>query len=230
MAAVGVDPDERAAVAQAAALGARLCANVDDKDAEGLAAKAAVTDFASKMAELNALIEDSDDEELPRAQSNASELQRCHMERLEQETAWQFGDVGLEMQQPFSQLLLSGAKTVETRSYCLPASLVGRPIAVLETECGAACGSALADNVAAGDQSVRLVGTVTFGSCFAYASADEWDADSTRHRVPATSAFSWTEDRMMFGWVVASATPYEYPMPTPAMRRQLRSLFQMDSE
>lgn len=225
--------DEKAAVAKAAELTDALKAACDDNDAEGLAARKAAAEFAASMAELDALMEDSDDEplrakaEAPKA--SADELLESNLERLERETAWQFRRVGLELQRPWASLVLDGTKTVETRSYPLPAALLGRPVAVLETQEGTAGSSALPDEVPADDPSVRLLGTVTFSSNLAYASHEEWLADFPRHRVPADSPYAWTKDRVVFGWVVGAAQPNAQPSGAPSLSRRLRSLFELDA-
>lgn len=220
------DENDKAAVAMAASMGPALAACVDREDAEGIAARESVTAFAAAIAELDALIVDSDDEQS--AEAAPKDLVAEHLRRLEQETAWQDGPVGLEVQRPWSQMILTGTKSVETRTYPLPATLVGRAIYVLETEENLAGTSCLADRVDAGDPSVQLVGTVTFGSCVAYASKDEWLADEARHCVPPDSSYGWSRERIIYGWRVASFTRHERPHPCPMLERRQRSLFEMD--
>eukprot|EP00929_Paragymnodinium_shiwhaense_P059572 TRINITY_DN29831_c0_g2_i2.p1 TRINITY_DN29831_c0_g2~~TRINITY_DN29831_c0_g2_i2.p1 ORF type:complete len:135 (+),score=21.69 TRINITY_DN29831_c0_g2_i2:63-407(+) len=88
----GATSDDKAAMAAAAALGATLTAGLRVDDAAGLAAKAAVDDFAATAARLDALMEDSsDDEELQVSGKrkydesslwpHASELISNHLER-----------------------------------------------------------------------------------------------------------------------------------------------------
>lgn len=225
------DADEKAAVARAAAMGDSLKAATASDDAEGLAAKESVAAFAAKMAELDALLEDSDAEppapELAAPQPGQEERVETNLARLESETAWESRNVGLEVQKPYSRLLLSGAKTVETRGYPLPAALLGRQLSLLETQEGAAGTSALGNQVAAEDPAVRVAGTVTFGSCFAYASHSEWLADETRHLVPPDSPYAWTKDRVVFAWVVESVALHELPTAAPALSRRMRSFFEM---
>jgi hypothetical protein len=119
--------------------------------------------------------------------------------------------VGLEVQAPWSEKLLDGSKTVETRKcappaelrlrnahalrpavlasrlcsrhhrYALPNELVGKPVALIGTAKGEAGVSALADAVPAGG--AQLLGEVTFGECFRYASRAQWREDESRHGV-----------------------------------------------
>ena len=65
----------------------------------------------------------------------------------------------------------------------LPPQLVGRPLSVIETPQGSAGASSLPDDVAAGDATARIVGTVTFSGCFAYDSRDAWVADERAARL-----------------------------------------------
>ena len=127
----------------------------------------------------------------------------------------------LECQAPWSAALLEGAKRVETRTYALPAGLLGRELLLLESPRGGSA-SAVGDFVSGGriggaaglDGSggsvvndgpstfsrasggggprLRLAGEVTFDACFAYESEEAWAADFERHRVPGSDAhYSW---------------------------------------
>lgn len=225
------DDDDKAAVAKAAMMGSGLAAAVDCNDAEGFAAREAVTAFAAKAAELDALLADSDDEPL---------LSRIGAWKLDfseddspgdhnEESDWQLRSIGLEVQRPYAKLLLAGSKTVETRRYALPSALVGRPISVLETSEATADVSSLPDEVPAGCPAVHLVGTLTFGSCFQYKSMHEWRADEVRHGAPPNSPYAWSEDRPVFGWVVESAQAQEQVALVPALTRRFRSFFEICS-
>ena len=54
---------------------------------------------------------------------------------------------GLELQNPFSELLISGRKTIETRGYPLPESLLYKHVIVIESSQGEGCRSGLKDSV-----------------------------------------------------------------------------------
>eukprot|EP00931_Biecheleriopsis_adriatica_P110118 TRINITY_DN84398_c0_g1_i1.p1 TRINITY_DN84398_c0_g1~~TRINITY_DN84398_c0_g1_i1.p1 ORF type:complete len:265 (-),score=38.76 TRINITY_DN84398_c0_g1_i1:65-760(-) len=204
----------------AASMGPALAAAVDRNDAEGMAARESMAEFANKLAELDALLQDSDDESCVARRRAAPEP----------ESLWQLRKVGLEIQTPWSRMLLSGSKTIETRRYPLPAALLGRPISVLETDEGQARISGLPDEVPAGDAAVRLAGTVTFGSCVEYSSLAEWLRDECRHCVPSDSPYAWTSDQVVFGWVVEAAAPFDKPGQAPVLRRRHRSLFELEPE
>ena len=113
--------------------------------------------------------------------------------------------VALEVQQPWAQLILSGKKTVETRSYPFPPWLLGRPVDVLQSDEGEPGVSSTPDIVQAGDPRFLISGWFIVSSCFRYDSQREWEADSARHLVsPDSVAYGWNDDHDIYGWVVQS--------------------------
>ena len=60
--------------------------------------------------------------------------------------------VGLEMQAPWAEELLSGRKTIETRTYPLPESLIDKKIWIIESKEGTAGKSSVADHVPRGSK------------------------------------------------------------------------------
>lgn len=142
--------------------------------------------------------------------------------------------IALEVQRPFSQKLMDGSKTIETRGYQLPEPLLGRSIALVETDEGAANVSSLPNTVDAGYAGAKLVGHAIFRACVEYSSRAQWDADASKHLVPPESAYAYPEEggasARKWGWVVerCKAEP-EGPQPVPTLRRRLRSLFVMEA-
>jgi hypothetical protein len=138
-------------------------------------------------------------------------------------------EVGLEVQQPFSQLLLAGTKTIETRAYSLPAALLGRPITLIETPQGVARQSSLGNADSKPD--AKVIGTITFSECFAYTVPEQWQTDEARHCVLPSSAYAWNGESPIFGWVVDPASDAivasPCPQPAPPIRRIFRSLFEV---
>ena len=137
--------------------------------------------------------------------------------------------VGLEVQQPWAQMILSGEKTAETRAYPLPAALIGRTIYIVESLPGVARQSSLPDQVVAGHTSLRICGTVTFHASEQYPSRAEWLADEPRHRVPADSPYAMQTDcrTPVYAWRVERVAAFETALPVPAMQRVMRSLFEL---
>lgn len=65
--------------------------------------------------------------------------------------------------------MLDGKKTIETRSYALPAKYIGIPIAIIETP------GPLGKKQ--GIQDTQIVGLITFSECFKYSSRALWETD-----------------------------------------------------
>ncbi|CAD7698812.1 unnamed protein product [Ostreobium quekettii] len=93
------------------------------------------------------------------------------------------GGVALEVQEPWCKLLLSGAKTIETRRYPLPDDLLGRPLSLLQTPEGAPGQSGLPDIVPQGHPSAQLVAHIAFSEVKEYRSLQEWKADEKLHQL-----------------------------------------------
>ena len=143
---------------------------------------------------------------------------------------WETGRFALEMQSPWSKRLLNGEKTVETRSYALPAGLLGRPIEVMESQPGRDGVSALGDTVEAFFPGLSVLGRVVFKSSEAYTSQEAWARDEPRHLVPPSSvAYGWRPPpRSVYGWTVGEVTTYPKPRAVRRMQRAFRSLFEVE--
>lgn len=134
---------------------------------------------------------------------------------------------GLEMQFPYSQHLLSGRKTIETRGYALPTPLLTKVdkndessveirIDVLESEKGQDGVSSIPDTVAVlamekttRDQPfLKRKGWCTFVESFRYKSREQFEADEHKHLVPPTSRYGWDDERPIYGWVVGTCGYY----------------------
>jgi hypothetical protein len=119
---------------------------------------------------------------------------------------------GLHVQWPWSELLLSGKKTVETRSYSIPKKYLGMPLALIETPGpdGRRLGKV---------PHARIIGTIVFSESFKYATREEWLKDQSRHQVdPADRRFSFSENKEKWGWVVARVSKLKVPQAPPKVR------------
>ena len=124
--------------------------------------------------------------------------------------------VGLNVQSPWSTLLINGQKSVETRSYRLPQRLEGVELALIETPGKSAKFKS------------RIIGTITFSNSFEYININEWIKDYSRHLVSIDSEYRWGKrinwnngeliDKPKFGWVVQSVKKFENPVDPPAKR------------
>lgn len=112
--------------------------------------------------------------------------------------------IGINIQTPWSQLLIDSDKCVETRSYPLPDKYIGEELVLIETP---------GKN---GKFKARIIGTITFSHSFKYNSIQEWKNDYNRHRVSEDSEFGWNEKKNKYGWVVSEIFKLEqhYPAPT----------------
>ena len=145
---------------------------------------------------------------------------------------WQNNTIGLEMQHPWSQLLLNGSKTIETRSYDLPKALIGKKILVLESQPGKDGVSSLG-NILSGDaasKNVKAVGWMKFDRVITYRYRSEFEADENKHLVKRDSGYAWEEEtKVVYGWVVKSKGFYKKKVPTiTRITRRMRSLFSIE--
>lgn len=135
-------------------------------------------------------------------------------------------EFALEVQLPYSRLILNGTKSIETRSYPLPDDLRGARILLCESLPGEDGISGLGDSIAASQDGLSLVGEMFISDVKEYVSGDEWDSDRGEHMVPKESAYEWapTESGRRYGWIIKKVISYEIALPVPAMRRRLEIL------
>jgi len=97
--------------------------------------------------------------------------------------------VGLNIQFPISNLILSGRKTIETRTYPLSEKYLNKDLVMIETP------------GKTGNFKSRAIAIIRISKCFKYNSKKEFYADSDKHFVTELSEWAWM-DRPKFGWVV----------------------------
>ena len=115
--------------------------------------------------------------------------------------------VGLNVQSPWSTLLINGQKSVETRSYRLPQRLEGVELALIETP------------GKRGKFKSRIIGIITFSESFRYKDKNEWTNDYHRHRVDENDDdYGWKYYKSKYGWVVSNVEKFEKPFDPPAKR------------
>jgi len=154
---------------------------------------------------------------------------------------------GLEMQDPFAGLLLDGKKTIETRAYDLPVSLIGKKVEVLESKSGKDGVSGLQDIIF--DESVNnrdskpsiqecisRVGWCKFEKVIKYNHQDHFEADESLHFVRKESGYGWKNGmtKVIYGWVVGEYFKYDKSFKLECDRpnlssltRRMRSLFEL---
>ena len=109
---------------------------------------------------------------------------------------------GLNIQIPWSQLLINGDKSVETRSYPLPEKYEGVELALIETP------------GKYGQFKSRIIGTITFSHSFLYGTKQDWLNDYNRHKVEEQDElFGWNLVKSKYGWVVSDINKFDEPIP-----------------
>ena len=109
---------------------------------------------------------------------------------------------GINIQSPWSNLLINGDKCVETRSYPLPEKYEGEELALIETP------------GKKGNFKARIIGTITFSHSFKYPDKQSWKDDYNRHKVEEfDEIFAWKENKPKWGWVVSDVKKFEEYQP-----------------
>lgn len=119
---------------------------------------------------------------------------------------------GINIQWPWSELLISGKKTIETRGYPLPERLAGKQLALIETP-------GKKGRKEAGIVSARIVGTITFKKSYMYGSKKDWTKEYDLHLVPENDiVYGYTAQKPKWGWVVESVVRLAEPVSPPKKR------------
>jgi len=106
---------------------------------------------------------------------------------------------GINVRYPWSQYLIEGKKTIETRTYPIPTKFIGQEMAIIETP---------------GKEKfrARVVGIIVFGESFEYKTRKEFYGDADRHFVSADSEYAWKVGKK-FGWPVVRVERKERELP-----------------
>src|SRR5262245_57207558 len=88
---------------------------------------------------------------------------------------------GINIQWPISRLILSGEKTIETRTYPIPKKYIGMDMLLIETP------------GKRGAFKARIVGIIKFQDSFYYESKNEFLKDVGLHFVDEKSEWGWTD-------------------------------------
>ncbi len=107
----------------------------------------------------------------------------------------------LNVQAPWATLLVEGLKSIETRSYPIPATYVGKEILLIETP---GTNKKLQS---------RIVGLIVFGNSFQYRSLKQFRGDVSKHLVEEASKFCWHPAKSKWGWPVLRYSKLAHPLP-----------------
>jgi hypothetical protein len=106
---------------------------------------------------------------------------------------------GINIQYPISELILSGQKTVETRTYPIPDKYKNVPMLLIETP------------GRTGKFKSRIRAVIKFNDSFPYKSSKDFYKDIERHAVSPTSLWKWVEEKPKWGWPVEVIDIFETP-------------------
>jgi hypothetical protein len=114
---------------------------------------------------------------------------------------------GINIQSPWSRLLINKDKIVETRSYPLPEKYKNQELAIIETP------------GKYGRFKSRIIGTITFSHSFKYENKDEWLNDYSRHLVDKNDEdYGWKYYKPKYGWIVSNITKLKQSISPPKRR------------
>jgi hypothetical protein len=103
----------------------------------------------------------------------------------------------LEVQAPYSQLILNGRKCIETRAYPLSLELINVKILLCESQAGENGISCIGDVVYEAQEGIMMIGEIFVSYCKEYKSQDEWDSEREKHQVPEGSSYGWSPTEMV---------------------------------
>lgn len=119
---------------------------------------------------------------------------------------------GIHIQWPWSQLILSGQKTVETRSYPIPIKYIGQELAIIETPGPKGMKEGKIE-------SSRIVGTIVFDSCYKYENKKQWSNELNKHLVKDDDPqFSFSSKKEKWAWRIKSIKVLAKPVTPPSKR------------
>lgn len=106
----------------------------------------------------------------------------------------------INIQWPISEEIVSGRKTIETRTYRLPTQYLNQEMLMIETP---------------GKSSLfksRIVAIIRFTSCKEYKNKSDFYRDKDKHLVDKDSQWAW-KDKAKFGWEVKIVKTFSPPIP-----------------
>ena len=119
---------------------------------------------------------------------------------------------GINIQWPWSELLMNGDKVIETRRYPMPERLKGMELAVIETP-------GPRGKKDAGILKARITGTIVFGETYQYKTKAHWRREFDKHRVPLDDdQYEYEAGDIIWAWTVTRVEKLDKPVQTPAKR------------
>jgi len=108
---------------------------------------------------------------------------------------------GINIQWPISELILSGEKTIETRTYPIPEKYINQDMILIETP------------GKKGKFKARMRGIIVFTECFKYKNKREFYKDSDKTCVTPESDWEYDVTKGKWGWRVLVKQEFDTPRP-----------------
>lgn len=147
---------------------------------------------------------------------------------------------GLELQNPWAGAVVDGKKYIETRSYTLPHSLIGKKIMIIQSSSGQAGISSLGNSINISDAETaggnKIIGWCIFSSVKIYTMEKDFRAEQNLHLVRPDSGYGWKNGvtKKIYGWIVEEQCRYDKLSSSASVYgtgvRRFRSLFQLCRE
>jgi hypothetical protein len=112
----------------------------------------------------------------------------------------------INIQWPISQLLITGEKLIETRTYPIPSKYLNTELLLVETP------------GKKGNFKARIIGIIKFSDCFKYQNSAEFYQDYENHRVTRESPWAWSKSKKKWGWRVCKVMALKKPLAAPPNR------------
>jgi hypothetical protein len=107
---------------------------------------------------------------------------------------------GINIQYPISRLIISGEKTIETRTYPIPEKYIGKELLLIETP------------GKVGRFNSRVVAKIIFAKSFKYQSVASFYQDTPKHQVDRNSEWAWDSTHPKWGWPIVQVVSFKQPI------------------
>jgi len=133
---------------------------------------------------------------------------------------------GLNINWPFSQLILAGLKTVEVRDYALGYRNIAKPDVEMWLVETPAIANAISKGwvldggaaVAPRPTVAQIVGTVTFSRSDEYETLAAFQADRENHQIAKGASYDWGGKGERHAWRVSAVRRLARPVPQPGVK------------
>ena len=124
---------------------------------------------------------------------------------------------GINIQYPFSRLILLGVKSIEARTFPLGhrnIATADEELFLIETPGAKNAHGAVVDDIPIGPppQRAQVIGTVSFSASQAYASESAWKRDRPKHCIREGGRYDWGGTGEMHAWYVDKVQRFSEPV------------------